>query len=106
MSDFHEALERYLFEALMRSGRSVVERDFSSVLMWDENGEFRDDDEVEKIVRELERASLEHVRLIIDQLKEKGFTDETDFAESKELLKSIIEENLAKFESDLRGRGY
>jgi hypothetical protein len=102
LSDFSKVLRLFLFEALVRSGRSVVDRDFSETLQWDENDEFRDDADIDQLETGIEKAAQDYVDQIVDKLSEEGFETENDIITRKEELSNLLEGFLKIFESELR----
>ena len=102
MSDFSEALRLFLLDALVRSGKSVLERDFRSTLQWDEDDEFRDDDDIDRVETGIREAANDFINQIIAKMSEEGFETENDIITRKDELSSLLEEFLRTFESELK----
>ncbi len=102
MSDFSKVLRLFLFDALVRSSKSVIDRDFRSTLQWDEDDEFRDDDDIDRVEAGIRKAAHEFIDHIMAKMSEEGFETEKDVITRKEELTSLLEEFLGTFESKLR----
>lgn len=102
MSDFFKVLRLFLFDALVRSGRSVLDRDFRGPLQWDEDDEFRDDDEIDRVETGIRKAAHDFIDQIMGKMSEEGFETENDIIARKDELSSLLEEFLKTFESELR----
>lgn len=103
MKDFIIAIRCFIVEVLVRSGLSVVERDFRDALQW-EKDEFRDDEDINQVELEIKKAAQKHADKIVQILLDRGFKTETDMIERKEELSSVLANIIQDFDSDLRGR--
>ncbi|MFW9888968.1 MAG: hypothetical protein ACFFER_12345 [Candidatus Thorarchaeota archaeon] len=102
MSDFSKALRLFLFDVLVRSGKSVLDRDFRGTLQWDEDDEFRDDDDIDRVEAGIRKAAHDLIDQMMAKISAEGFETENDFVTRKEELSSLLEEFLSAFESELR----
>ena len=102
MKDFIIAIRCFIVEVLVRSGLSVVERDFRDTLQW-EKDEFRDDEDIDQVELEIKKAAQQYADKIMQILLDRGFKTETDIFERNEELSSVLTEIIQDFDSDLRG---
>lgn len=102
MNDFSKVLSSFLFEALVRSGKSVIDRDFRNTSQWDKNDEFRDDNEIDRLENEMKKVARGFVNQIVDRLAEEGFKTENDIITRKRNLENLLKGFLEAFEAELR----
>ena len=102
MKGLSKALRLFLLEAFVRSGKSVIERDFRETLQWDKNNEFRDDNEIDQLEDEVKKVAQDYVNQIMDKLTEEGFETEDDIITRKSELSILLERFMNGFESELR----
>ena len=102
MSEFSDVLRPLLIEMLVQSGMAIIERDHRELTQWNENDDFRDDDDLDQLELEIRKNAKNYAEKILMILHSKGFQTEKDVITRKQELSGILEEIVNKIISELK----